>query len=300
MTHALEENVKFLEDTVKAGGPLIDDYASIADTFSRLHSACYREVNGFSEMVKPIRALELFLQTHREVFRTTATMQGFAYSKPRGYAGDFEMIERIYDRVISCDERFSRWDEFFHAGAAPNAVRNRADYIHNILAKKAYGSMLSLGCGSACDLSRTNQGGSLNRLTLIDADADAIAKARKNLTNPNIDYTFLHKNVFRMRLEETYDIVWSAGLFDYLNEKMAVHLLRKVRDVMTEGGEVVVGNFSKNNPSRPYMELVGEWLLIHRTEEEMAGLMIAAGFNAASVTVESDATGVNLFARAVK
>jgi SAM-dependent methyltransferase len=300
MTHALEENVRFLAETLKAGGPVPETYAAIADAFARLHAACYREVDGFSEMIRPIRALELFLQANAEVFRTTATMQGFAYAKPRGYAGDFEIIERIYDRIVSPDDRLAPWDTFFHTGAAPNAVRNRAGYIQDILTSRPVSSMLSLGCGSARDLSKTNEGALLDRITLVDADADAIAKARENLTNPAIDYTFLHKNVFRLKPGEPFDIVWSAGLFDYLNEKRAVHLLRRVRDMMAEGGEVVIGNFSKDNPSRPYMELVGEWMLIHRTEDEMAGLMTAAGFDAANVTVESDATGVNLFARAVR
>lgn len=301
MSHAINENITYLAQIVSDGGPLPHQYVPVANAFSRLHAVCYREVDGFSEMVQPVRALEMFLDTHSDIFRSVATMQGFAFAKPRGYAGDFEMIERIYDKIVSPDERLARWDRFFHEGAAPKAVRNRAQYIHDILDDGGYRSLLSLGCGSGCDLSMTNDGGHVERMTLVDADGDAIAKAKQNLLNPSIDYTFLHKNVFRLKLDETFDIVWSAGLFDYLNTRRAVFLLKRVRESMAEGARIVIGNFSKDhNPSRPYMELVGEWRLIHRSEQEMADLMIAAGFAADKVSVESDDTGVNLFANAVK
>ena len=301
MTHVVEENIAYLGRVVTDGGPLPHQYAPVAAAFSRLHAVCYREIDGFSEMVSPIQALETFLDTHSDIFRSVATMQGFAFAKPRGYAGDFEMIERIYDKVISPDARLERWDRFFHEGAAPKAVRNRAHYIHDILKGGGYRSLLSLGCGSACDLSMTNEGDHVERMTLVDADGDAIAKARENLRNPATKYTLLHKNAFRLKLEETFDIVWSAGLFDYLNTRRAVFLLKRARESMEDGARIIIGNFSKeNNPSRPYMELVGEWRLIHRSEQEMADLMTAAGFDAKNVTVESDETGVNLFANAIK
>lgn len=301
MTYAIEDNITYLRDIVLNGGPLPHQYTSVADAFSRLHAVCYREVDGFSEMEHPIHGLESFLETNRDIFRSVTTMQGFAFVKPRGYAGDFEMIERIYDKVVSPDEGLARWDRFFHEGAAPKAVRNRAQYIHDILDSNDYRSLLSLGCGSGRDLSMTNDIEHIERMTLVDADCDAIANAKKNLNNPATDYTFLHKNVFRLKLEETFDIVWSAGLFDYLNTRRAVFLLKRVRESMADGSRIVIGNFSKeNNPSRPYMELVGEWRLIHRSEQEMAGLMTAAGFDPKKVTVESDETGVNLFANAVK
>lgn len=300
MVHAMQSNIDFLENIIAADGPKPENYAFLVETFSRLHAMCYREVDGLSEMTQPIQALEAFFARHADIFRDVKTMQGYAYAKPRGYAGDFEMIERIYDKVTASQEHLVRWDRFFHMGAAPKAVRNRAGYIFDLLKDGGYESMLSLGCGSGRDLARTNDETVLKRMTLVDADADAIRKARVNLTNPEVEYTFLHKNVFRLKLEERFDIVWSAGLFDYLNTRRAVFLLERVREMMAEGGKIVIGNFSKDNPSRAYMEIVGEWMLIHRTREEMADMMVQAGFDPAKVTVDSDETGVNLFAIAEK
>src|SRR5262245_55883592 len=56
-----------------------------------------------------------------------------ARTKPRGYAGDHEMLARIYENRL-CDDPFGRLiDRYFQAQAAPQAVRNRmamiADWI---------------------------------------------------------------------------------------------------------------------------------------------------------------------------
>jgi hypothetical protein len=51
--------------------------------------------------------------------------QGFALAKPHGYAGDYEIMDKIYRQEVSPDPRFRGWDLFFHAQSAPTAVRNR-------------------------------------------------------------------------------------------------------------------------------------------------------------------------------
>ena len=43
------------------------------------------------------------------------TMQGHAYLKPHGYAGDFELIDKIYTYWKSDDPNLIRWDDYFHS-----------------------------------------------------------------------------------------------------------------------------------------------------------------------------------------
>jgi extracellular factor (EF) 3-hydroxypalmitic acid methyl ester biosynthesis protein len=90
-------------------------------------------------------------------------------------------------------------------------------------------------------------------------------------------------------------MIWSSGLFDYLNEKTAIFLLSRLRAMLAPNGRVILGNFSHVNPSRPYMEIVGEWFLIHRDEQDLRQMANAAGFDAEKISVTSDVTGVNLF-----
>jgi hypothetical protein len=62
-------------------------------------------------------------------------MQGFAYHKPHGYAGDFEIIDRIYQRYACSDEMLTRWDNFWQAHPAAQAVRNRTAYLISLVFK---------------------------------------------------------------------------------------------------------------------------------------------------------------------
>ena len=65
---------------------------------------------------------------------------------------------------------------------------------------------------------------------------------------------------------------------------------------MSENGEIIIGNFNQaNNPSRNYMEIIGEWYLNHRTDEELMSLAIKAGFNKENIRVGSENENVNLF-----
>jgi len=60
---------------------------------------------------------------------TTQCIHGHGFLKPRGYAGDYEIIDRIYTGWESSDPALAKWDAFFHAQPAPAAVRNRKNYF---------------------------------------------------------------------------------------------------------------------------------------------------------------------------
>ena len=52
-------------------------------------------------------------------------LQNRARTKPRGYAGDHELLSRIFERKF-CEDRLGRlFDRYFQDQLAPQAVRNR-------------------------------------------------------------------------------------------------------------------------------------------------------------------------------
>jgi extracellular factor (EF) 3-hydroxypalmitic acid methyl ester biosynthesis protein len=132
----------------------------------------------------------------------------------------------------------------------------------------------------------------------LDNDDSAIQRATVNtrhLSAEGLALTYIVKNALRFRPEASYDFIWSSGLFDYLNDKTACFLLRRLKDMLSPGGTIAVGNFGIENPSRSYMEIVGEWFLIHRSPADLVRLAAAAGFKEEELRVEADATGLNLF-----
>jgi hypothetical protein len=58
------------------------------------------------------------------------------------------------------------------------------------------------------------------------------------------------------------------------------------------GGTAIIGNFDSDNPTRPLMEAILDWNLIHRSESEMLGLFSQAS---KKLKVEKEESKINLF-----
>lgn len=266
----------------------------------------FEEVLGFVDLIKADE-IDAFRRAMKPIL-TPASIIGFCYSKPFGYSGDFFIIEKIYQKFISSDSRYKKWDEFAHRFPAVIAVVNRKKLAIEILhqlnenAGEGQKSVLILGSGPATEVNEYLRDVGENHLVfdLIDMDQRAIDYAK----NKNRDYLhclrFENKNVIRYMPEKSYDLIWSAGLFDYFKDKHFVYLAKKFYEYVRPGGEMIIGNFNVENPSRKIMEVLGDWFLYHRSEEELLGFAHQAGIPSGKATVITEPIGVNLFLRAVK
>lgn len=239
------------------------------------------------------------LRKHNEVISTGCTMQGRAFEKKYGYAGDFEIIDKIYTEYISENKLYAMWDRYFHEQPAPIAVRNRKKYFISKMSK-LYKDMdirvLNLASGPCRDI--------LELLNLYDQpkfefdcvelDKNAIEYARKLLDEHKSQIKFINKNIFRFTPTKNYDVIWSAGLFDYFDDKTFVRILKRILD-SNPNSKIIIGNFSDENPTMPYMELIGEWFLHYRGKDRLRHLALQAGANSKSICIESESENVNLF-----
>ena len=85
------------------------------------------------------------------------------------------------------------------------------------------------------------------------------------------------------------------GLFDYLDDRHAEALLRRMWDWTAEGGRIVFGNFHPNNPNRNAMEWCWEWFLNYRTADDLRMLCDKAGIPQSCVKIEQEPLGICLF-----
>lgn len=81
-----------------------------------------------------------------------------------------------------------------------------------------------------------------------------------------------YQTAFKFRTNEHYLLIWAAGIFDYFDNDTFVRLLKRYLCFLDEKGELVIGNFSPNNPTRNYMEIVGDWYLNHRSADKLISL----------------------------
>lgn len=250
-----------------------------------------------------------------EEFRTVmqpilnpGTIIGFSFTKPFGYNGDFFIIEKIYQRYVSPDVRYKKWDEFFHHFPAAIAVVNRKKLAIEILSNlhqntnSSNTDVLILGSGPVTEVYEFHMENPHNHLVfdLVDLDKRAIAYAKAKNKNFLSGMSFHNVNVIRHVPEKSYDLIWSAGLFDYFRDKHFVYLLKKYYEYVKPGGEMIIGNFNVENPSRRIMEILGDWFLNHRSEDELMRFALQAGISKDNIEVIREPLGINLFLKVRK
>ena len=222
------------------------------------------------------------------------TVQGRGFKKPNGYPGDYLFLDRIYTNHKSSVPRYRIWDEYVQQHAAPDAVRNRKEYFKKLVFEKAWSNsnlnILNIVSGSGRELLELyNVLGHKNvKTTCVEIDDDAIAYSKRLNRNHLERIEYVNSNIFRFRTNSTYDMIWSAGLFDYLNDKAFVALLKKLKVCLALPGEIIIGNYNEDhNPSRAYLEVLGDWHLIHRTKRQLYYLAKAAGFSDCQIKINS-------------
>jgi extracellular factor (EF) 3-hydroxypalmitic acid methyl ester biosynthesis protein len=285
-----------LQALLDKGGPDRRDYKMLDQAMAGLYEGLKR---GWVSQQEIDELKELF----NDAF-LNATIQGYGFLKPMGYAGDFLMIDKIYTHHHTKLKQFEKWDRYFHYCEATEAVRNRKEYFKKLMLQKLGAckgtlQLLDVASGPARDVHELYNKIDAQTLatTCVDLDARAIDYA-SNLCREHAGYIeFYNKNILRFSTDKKFDVIWSAGLFDYFEDRIFVMAIKKFVSWLKPGGEIVIGNFSKDNSSRAYMEMFGEWMLIHRSPEELIRLAILAGANPETIQVEQEPLGVNLFLR---
>lgn len=279
-----------LETIMKNGGPELHEYdylLEISDHFTT-QKLTIEEAAQLHEIIEPMLNLDCVV--------------GFCYLKPHGYTGDFEIIDKMYQHWVSPKSpKFHKWDNFFHSLHSVRAVRNRKDYLVKQLTKLETKiekpRVLDLASGPCTDLYEFFKLNPQSKIQVdcLDMDEQAINYASVICDNYVEHISFINRNAFRYRPKHKYDLIWSAGLFDYFTDKLFLRLMANMYNNLEDGGMLVVGNFADHNPSRGAMELFGQWYLHHRSEEELFGLAQKIGVPENKINVFSEATKVNLF-----
>ena len=291
LTNQLQkEIVKFLSQLVSKGGPEPHEYQAFTDIVNHLKP---EQVDPFREIIKPSL--------------NKNTLIGHGFVKPFGYPGDFHLIHNIYKQKANPDPKFKCWDDFFLNQPAAQAVRNRKNFFLNSCRSLEKNNLkainvLILGCGPATDVNQyiTENPYSRIRFDLLDFDQNAIdfAKAQNVKFNGNIEYFRI--NVLRYKPYKYYDLIWSAGLFDYFKEKHFIYLINKYYKNLAENGEFLVGNFSHLNPTKRLMEVLSDWYLNHRSRYDLIRMAVEADVNEDHIRIENEELGINLFMRIKK
>ena len=281
----------YIEGILAKNGPDKEDFIEFYSLVDRIKA---EDVESFRKKIASIL--------------TPETLFGFSYTKPFGYSGDFFIIEKIYQHYVSPDEKYRKWDEFLHSAGAVIAVRNRkklAVKIFEELNKKSMDlpqDVLILGSGPVTETYEFFERNPESQLVfdMLDLDKRAISYAKNKNRKYLKSMTFHNANVIRFVPGKKFDLIWSAGLFDYFKDKHFVYLLKRYYEYLKEDGEMIIGNFNVENPSRRSMEIMGDWFLYHRSVDELIQFASQAGIEESKIEVIREPLGINLFLRVRK
>ena len=252
----------------------------------------------------------LFVERFRADFVAGKYLQ-HSLGKPYGYAGDFEIIDMIYqnDPVSIGFDRL--YDNYFQMSTICVAVRNRkedfkrliAEAIRDAKSQKYY--LLDLASGPCRDLHEVYAGhefqGTEGEVHCYDADQHAIDYAKKlNSRYPQLHY--FRENAVRMalikdieaKIPQKYDLIYSTGLFDYLDYRVAVRLVSNLKKLLKKGGTLAISDVRDkfSNPSIYFMEWVADWELIYRDDDNFRRIFLDAGFDKSQLTFAYEQQGV--------
>jgi extracellular factor (EF) 3-hydroxypalmitic acid methyl ester biosynthesis protein len=291
-SQALLIHAEFITALAARGGPTTAEYPA----FDEWLREAQRDVDAGKVSVEQIHSI---WRTLGEDY-LLETVQGHTLSKPRGYLGDFITIDRMYTSSVSSNPRLASWDHCVHAQPGVAAMRKRKGYLLKQLQRLEVEDsaselhILNLASGPGRDMYEYLQMNPSSKIYFhcVDQDLEAISHARSLCSDFLHRVEFHHTNAFRFKTERIFDMAWSAGLFDYLNDGLFRRLLTRMLRLVRPGGQIVIANFSDYNPSRSYMELVGGWYLIYRSMQQLVKLALDSGIAEENISVRSDPEGI--------
>ncbi len=281
-----------------------DDWKKFQNIFNLTLDKVYKDILEFEKEnmdneSKVYKMKKIFEKRYRRHFLLYGEYITWCLEKPYGYSGDFKIIDNIYCNQPRTNSISRLWDNWFLQLAAPKAVRERKRDFKKIIFDfvKERGNknlrIMNLASGSAREIKELLEADS-NKIFIktifdcYDFDARAIDYA-KTLLNNYENVNFFQKNAIRMALKKDietevtykYNLIYSTGLFDYLDGSIATRLVGNLKKLLKNDGVMVISNAADkyNNSSVGWMEWVVEWYLIYRTKDEFKKIFLDGGIS---------------------
>ncbi|MBL8376752.1 MAG: class I SAM-dependent methyltransferase [Burkholderiales bacterium] len=233
---------------------------------------------------KAARQPELLAFVHR------CQMTRRSFEKPRGYAGDAVMLDHIYGTGVGrLAPHPATTDGQVYAytvnAPAPAAVRYRREVLARLVdetvARRGAGnaSVVSIACGHLreAELSKAMQARQVGRFVAIDQDDESLAVIDTDYADLGVETRHGSvRNIVTERLKlPSCDLIYAAGLYDYLDDKVGARLLQVMVEALNPGGRVLIANFVPNITNSGYMEACMDWWLLYRDLDQLTALFDA-------------------------
>jgi hypothetical protein len=235
-----------------------------------------------------------------------------AYFKPLGYPGDFEVMNYLYAWQREGADTYAALMHRLGLECAECVVTRmhvvQKKIAETVAARRARPArIMSLGCGPAREIelylsAKPELTGAVDFL-LVDQEKKALLQAsersyphlirwggRAELQCLNMSFTEILRSGSDLDRVAPQDLIYSVGLLDYLNDRRAASLARRLYNSLAPGGLLIIGNMNDSAMNTLWpMELAADWSLHYRGETQM--LSWAQGLQANMAWTELESTG---------
>jgi extracellular factor (EF) 3-hydroxypalmitic acid methyl ester biosynthesis protein len=293
---------------------------SVVPAFDAMHERLEHLSRDIEVELRPVYQNFAYRQLHSLVMCSPFAYR--TYHKPLGYAGDYEMVNMIVRDPYEGASLFAKVVNLWFLSQWPaRAHRNRIQYLKELLTQEALRGaregrvirVLNLGCGPAREVQEFIAENSLcerAQFTLLDFNEETIRHTSGVLEQCKRRYgrstliqiqkkSVQHILKERSKLvvegpEKKYDVIYCAGLFDYLPDCTCRQLMNIFYDWLVPGGLIAATNVDDCKPFRHMLEFVLDWNLIYRSQKK--GLALVPDRVAPDdICSRRDPTAVNLF-----
>ena len=244
------------------------------------------------------------------------------FTKPLGYAGDYEMVNMMLGNPYQGGSLFAKLVNQAFVNTAPAvAHRNRIVYLEKMLVAEASRKVscgkklkvFNLGCGPAMEIQRFLRGHQISdqaEITLVDFNRTTVEYTQSTLEKITQQHSrtaslqfhnYSVQKVLKMASssrnqfpENHFELVYCAGLFDYLTNNICQRLVEFLYKILAPGGLCILTNVHPSNPIKIWMSFILEWHLIYRDERQLRNL-VPRFLRPESIDLLTDPTGVNLY-----
>ena len=227
--------------------------------------------------------------------------------KPLGYPGDFFIISYFYNfhNKYMGASSYAKLINFYTCNIPiALSVVERKNFLKKLILEilniKKLPKILSIGSGPAKELTELLEEGKIKKevyfdcldfekraLEFVRKEIDKIEKTKKE----KIHLRFIYKNVLdlikgkRGNLFKDYDLIYSAGVFDYFSSRVAKRIIQELYKLLKKEGKFLITNVKKEEVNhRAYYEILGNWVLQYRDRKDM--LSWVKGLNSAEAKFE--------------
>jgi extracellular factor (EF) 3-hydroxypalmitic acid methyl ester biosynthesis protein len=287
----------------------------ICDLFDRFENVS----SHVEDSLRPAHVLFGRRQMHPLLLSSPFVYRTFA--KPLGYAGDYEMVNMMFRDTCEGGSLFAKMVNSYALQLPPIiAHQNRISYLCDKLVEESCRvarqgrplRVFNLGCGPAHEIQKFLSKGSVSDpadFVLADFNDETAAHTTAKLNDLKRQYGSRAKiqvvkrtahqlikqseRALHASQPEQYDMIYCAGLFDYLSDRVCRKLMDVFYGMLAPGGLLLSTNVDVH-PSRNEMEYFLEWHLIHRNSTQMMTLTPERA-DPEGVKLMRDPTGVNIF-----